>query len=892
MTEITARLSTALADRYRIERHLGEGGMATVYLAEDLKHKRKVAVKVLRPELAAVLGAERFVQEIKTTANLQHPHILPLHDSGDADGFLYYVMPYIEGETLRDKLNRETQLGIDEAVKIATEVADALDYAHRNNVIHRDIKPENILLHDGRPMVADFGIALALSAAAGGRMTETGMSLGTPHYMSPEQATAERDITNRSDIYSLGCVLYEMLTGDPPHTGSSAQAILMKIVTEDVQPVTELRKSVPPHVAAATGKALEKLPADRFATAKEFAEALTNPSAVVLSPVAAAAPPGATALVRVAVRHRWLGSAIPLGLALLAGAAIWGWLRSAPSEPQSLTRFVINLPPNQHLPEGASLPLALSPDGNQIVFTGQNGGRAQLYLRALNDFDATPIPGTEGASQPFFSPDGQWVGFWAGGTLQKVAVRGGAPSKIGDLPTGFRGASWGPNDTIILGGVNTGLSFVSAGGGEPVAITSTDMERSEDYHAWPEVLPGGKGVLFTIHTTGAGENSDIGVLSLETGEWRILAETGGAVQPRYLDSDHLVYARGGGLFAVQFDARELRPVSSPTPVLSNVHTRFNAGLDVANFAVSRTGSLVYVPAGVAENDKQIVFVDREGGQEPLAMEEGNYRYRPRLSADGERLAVSYNPGPGPSDIWIQELGLGTRTRLTTDGSNIHPVWTPDGSRVTFASFKSGSFNLYWKLADGSSEAEPLLIREHGQFPLSWSPDGGFLAFVETNPDSGADIWILHRDGDPVSEPFLTTAFNEDSPAFSPDGRWLAYESDETGRYEVYVQPYPPGRRWAISTNGGREPVWSPNRNELFYRDGDSMMVVAIETDPVFTSGVPRFLFQWRFQAGLPYHYDVTPDGKQFVMITGDQEPLVELNVVLNWFEELKAKVGN
>ncbi len=278
MNDQFARLSTALADRYTIERQLGAGGMATVYLAEDLKHDRKVAVKVLRPELAAVLGAERFVQEIKTTANLQHPHILPLFDSGEADSFLYYVMPFIDGETLRDKLNRETQLGIDEAVKITTEVADALNYAHGENVIHRDIKPENILLHNGRPMVADFGIALAVSAAAGGRMTETGMSLGTPHYMSPEQATADKDITNRSDIYSLASVLYEMLTGEPPHTGASAQAIVMKIVAEDVQPVTELRKSVPPHVAAATTKALEKLAADRFESAAKFGEALTNPA--------------------------------------------------------------------------------------------------------------------------------------------------------------------------------------------------------------------------------------------------------------------------------------------------------------------------------------------------------------------------------------------------------------------------------------------------------------------------------------------------------------------------------------------------------------------------------------------------------------------------------------
>ncbi|MEE8537867.1 MAG: serine/threonine-protein kinase [Acidobacteriota bacterium] len=318
--ELLDRLKAALADRYTIERELGAGGMATVYLARDLKHERQVAIKVLRPELAAVLGADRFLNEIKTTANLQHPHILPLFDSGQVDGFLYYVMPYIEGETLRDKLSREKQLGIEEAVKITTEVADALDYAHRHNVIHRDIKPENILLQDGRPIVADFGIALAVSAAAGGRMTETGLSLGTPHYMSPEQATAEKDLTNRSDIYSLGAVLYEMLTGDPPHTGSSAQQIIMKIVIEEAQPVTKVRKSVPPNVAAATSKALEKLAADRFDNAAKFAEALTNPE--FTSPPTQRAVPART-------RVSWhpLNAVLSAFAVVMTLAALLGWLR-------------------------------------------------------------------------------------------------------------------------------------------------------------------------------------------------------------------------------------------------------------------------------------------------------------------------------------------------------------------------------------------------------------------------------------------------------------------------------------------------------------------------------------------------------------------------------------
>jgi dipeptidyl aminopeptidase/acylaminoacyl peptidase len=412
------------------------------------------------------------------------------------------------------------------------------------------------------------------------------------------------------------------------------------------------------------------------------------------------------------------------------------------------------------------------------------------------------------------------------------------------------------------------------------------------------VLPGGRDVLFTIQREGGGaeEGPEIAVLGLETGRWRILGGIRDAVQPRYLNSGHLLYARGGGLFAVRFDAGELEPVSSTTPVLSGVHTRFFAGLEIADFAVSRSGSMVYVPGATAKYENQIAFLDREGGQEFLTVEAGLYYGGPQLSPDGGRIVFSYNPGLVPSDVWIQDLTRRTFTPLTTDGSNIRPVWTPDGSRVTFSSMKSGSFDIYSKLADGSAEAEPLLIREQDQFPSSWSVDGNILAFTERNFESGTDIWILHRDGE-TPEPFLVTAFNEDVPAFSPDGRWLAYQSDESGRYEVYAQPFPgPGRRWPISTNGGREPVWSSKESELFYRNGDSLMVVAIETDPVFTPGVPRFLFEWRFRPAAfqvgARAYDVTPDGRRFVMLRAEQEELAELNVVLNWFEQLKAKVGN
>ncbi len=551
---------------------------------------------------------------------------------------------------------------------------------------------------------------------------------------------------------------------------------------------------------------------------------------------------------------------------------------------REVSRVTITVPSESVLGRGAYPPVAISPDGRRLVFVVEPvDGSPQLYLRSLEQFGAVPMPGTENAVSPFFSPDGDWVGFWANGMVQKVAVEGGAPIKICDLPQTYRGASWGPDDIIILGGNNTGLEQVSAGGGMPMTITNTAIDQSEDYHAWPDMLPGGEAVLFTIHRTSAGANSNIGVLSLDTGQWDILEGTQGGIQPKYVDSGHLVYVRGGGLFATQFDALALTPVSVSVPVLDGVHTRFNAGMELADFAVSRMGSLVYVSAAPAQNE--IVLLDREGKQTLLTSERGSYRYRPHLSPDGERLAISYNPGPGTSDIWIQDLRRETRTRLTTDGSNIRPVWTPDSSRVTFASFKLGSFNLYWKLADLSAEAVPLLTRAHGQYPYSWSPDGQLLAFVEANPDSGFDIWVLHRDvAEP--EPVVVTPFNEHQPAFSPDGAWLAYESDESGRYEVYVRPYPgPGPRWPISRTGGQRPVWSPDGGELFYRTGDSMMSVEVETGPEFTFGVPSILFELPYS---PYYgYDVTQDGNQFVMVTGDQEALVELNAVLGWSEELR-----
>jgi serine/threonine-protein kinase len=405
MINTVDRLTAALADRYAIERELGAGGMATVYLAEDLKHHRKVAVKVLRPELSAILGGDRFLAEIKVTANLQHPNILPLYDSGEADTFLYYVMPYLEGETLRDKMDREKQLSVEETVKLVESVAAALDYAHQHGVIHRDIKPENILLQSGQALVADFGIALAVSQAGGTRLTETGLSLGTPHYMSPEQATGDRDLDAKSDVYSLGSVTYEMLVGEPPHVGNSVQAIVAKILSDTPAPVGRTRQLVPPNVDAAVQRAIAKSPADRFARAADFAAALTNPTFTL---------PG-TAAVRSATGGKGgLWNPLSAGLAALAAVTtlLTIWALSRPGPPAPVVRYSMALAEEEALAPVFGPSLALSPDGSRLVYAGPTlGGGNQLWLRERNQLNATPLPGTEGGYQPFFSPDGQRVGF-------------------------------------------------------------------------------------------------------------------------------------------------------------------------------------------------------------------------------------------------------------------------------------------------------------------------------------------------------------------------------------------------------------------------------------------------------------------------------------------------
>jgi serine/threonine-protein kinase len=744
---VTERLSSALAGRYKIESRLGEGGMATVYLAEDLKHKRKVALKVLKPDLAAVLGAERFVQEITTTASLQHPHILPLFDSGTAgetDGgtpFLYYVMPYIEGETLRDKLDRETQLSVDESVKMAGEVLDALQHAHEQGVIHRDIKPENILLQNGRPMVADFGIALAVSAAAGGRMTETGLSLGTPHYMSPEQATAEKDLSARSDVYSVGSVLYEMLTGSPPHVGASAQQIIMKIVTEEAQPVTALRKSVPPNVAAAVAKSLEKLPADRFETAATFATALANPAFAPTSAITGAATvDGGTVS-----RSRWMMPIVVIAGVLLA-VAVWKWPRP---EPKQVVRVAVTFADGEHIVRAATRRFAISPDGSRIVYVGPGNETSarQLWVRRLDQLEARPIPGTDSPGAVFFSPDGQSVGFVDGqpGDLKIVPVDGGPVRTLANGSVNPWGGFWGSDGWVYFSSAAGQLTRVLETGGPVEVVIEPDSMDSGFEYDWPEVLPNGNGLIFQIWRSSL-TSASLAVLDLETREIRDLGE---GVYARYLSTGHLLYITAeGSLFARPFDDDRLEFTGEAVPLESQIRTM--AGSGVGQFDVSQNGHFIYQAGAGAEH--QIVRVDRSGVAQPVdASWRGTFRSL-ALSPDGTRLAMGTDASDG-GHIWVKELDDGPQRPVTFgDDGNDRPAWTPDGRSVTYAR----QTRVFTTRADGGGRPEEILLNLP-IWEVEWSRDGTWLVLRVGGTGTGTrDVHALRPGVDSVPRVMLAT----------------------------------------------------------------------------------------------------------------------------------------
>ncbi len=883
LTSTSARLTTALADRYRLERELGQGGMAAVYLAEDLRHGRKVAIKVLHPELSAVLGGERFLAEIRVTANLQHPHILGLIDSGEADGLLYYVMPYVAGESLRVRLARDRQLPVDEAVRLAKEVASALDYAHRQGVVHRDIKPENILLQDEAALVADFGIALAVHQAGGHRMTQTGMSLGTPAYMSPEQAMGEREIGTRSDVYALGAMTYEMLAGEPPFTGPNSQAIVAKVLTEPPPPLRTKRPTVSPATEAAILTALQKLPADRWGSAREFSDALagTGPQRSQPVPTVPLKATRAQALRPSRSAVSWAGWVVAGIATALAG---WALLRPGPELPPS--RLAILVPGLGG--SGASSNqrhLAFLPDGQGLVYSLVGPDAVLRLFRQSFDAEAgSPIPGAVGMSSPQVSPDGRWVVGTQGARTQvlRVPLEGGAPELVAPRLLSSDDAAWGPDGTLWF---SDGDRLGQVVGDSLVVRYRRGQLRLQ------QILPDGRTAL-AVRTPIGNMAGAVLLVDLENGTETSLLATP-VIEARVSQDLLVLVATGGNLQAAPLDRGARRVTGPPVTVATNVAI---TGTGLAQFAVAPNGNVAYIP----EEPALLVFLDRTGASRLVTPERRNFHH-PMFSPDGRRLSLDFSSVEG-RNVWILGLAEGTLSRATFDRDGHDATWTPDGRYLTYIAPMArpeGVTLVLLRKRPGSAEPPDTLLASPAlSYTGAWLRDGSALVTTGVNlrrdprrpdsvqADSRTDAGIVRNSGRGPLEPLVASPFGEQYVSASPDGRWISFVSDQSGRDEVYVRDLAgEGDQVLVSLDGGSEPVWSPDGRELYYREtkqADPWLVAAgIGTTPaLMVTGRKRLFPVGDIVASGPHaNYDVSPDGKSFVMVRNS--PAARIVVIQN-----------
>ncbi len=886
---------------YEVVAKIGAGGMGEVYQAHDTKLGRDVAIKVI-PEAFAYdpERLSRFQREAKMLAALNHPNIATIYGLEQFGGTSYLVMELVSGETLAERVKRDGAVPIEEALTIAKQIAEALEAAHEKGIIHRDLKPANVkVTPEGKVKVLDFGLAKAFAGDATSEdlgnsptlsmaVTMQGVILGTAAYMSPEQAKGKA-VDKRTDIFAFSTVLYELLTGKAAFHGEDVTDILGAVLRMEPD-WSQLPEATPAAIRTLLRRCLRKDKRQRISDATDVRIEIEDALAAPATATPTAAAMGNGVLGRRALVFVLAGL---LAGSIVTGLAFWSLRPARPAQPVS--RVVIPLPLNESLTGTFGSVLALSLDGTQLAFVA--GSTQRIYLRAFDTLEAKPLTATEGATSPFFSPDGQWIGFFAGGKLKKVAVSGGAVLTLCDVANS-RGGAWGANDTIVfsLAG-NVGLSQVSAAGGAPQPLTK--LKEGESSHRWPQFLPDGKTILYTIGTGGSYDDAQIAAYRLATGEQKVLIR--GGTYARYVPTGHLVYYRAGTIMAAPFDTARLAVLGTPVPAIEGVMSTIgnNGG---AQFSYSSLGSLVYVPGGL-QSDVQttLVWVDRKRSEQPLPAPPHSYA-NPRLSPDGRQVAFDIADA-GKQDIWIYDLLRDTLTRLTFEGLNSFPVWTPDGKRVAYRSQRAGSYNILWRPADGSGAEEQLTTAgQISTFPASFSPDGRTLAYYMSSQKTGYDLWVLPLQGERKPQPFLQTPFNERSSRLSPDGHWLAYVSDESGRYEVYVRPFPgPGGKWQISTEGAEEVSWSPKGTELFFRTGEQrekMMVLDIQTQPSFIPGKPRLLFEGAYGSnavtgGWSADYSIAPDGQQFLMLKPKeqrQNALTQINVVQNWFEELKRRV--
>jgi len=899
---------------FHISAALGAGGMGEVYRAQDTTLKRDVALKIV-PDffLGDAQRMSRFEREAQLLAALNHPNIAAIYGLEESDCVRALVMELVEGPTLAERIalpsagaNNGTPIPLEESLEITKQIAEALEYAHERSIIHRDLKPANVKIKpDGTVKVLDFGLAKALaddpvsndisnSPTLSVAATHAGFILGTAAYMAPEQARG-KSVDRRADIWSFGVVFYEMLTGQQPFAGETASDSLAAVITK--QPDwNALPTDTPARIRQLLQRCLEKDPRRRLQAIGEaryaIEETIANPAAEEKPSSAAAIP----------IWRRVLPWAAAGVFALLSLFALWHpWIK--PLSPAAI-RLSVEFGADGSLSTNFGPSAVLSPDGTRIALVLQDKSqKTQIYVRSLDQLSATPLPGTENARDPFFSPDSQWLGFFAEGELKKVSVLGGAAVTLCDVQDD-RGAAWGEDGTIVFAtSVRTALSRVSSGGGTPAPFSVLDRQAGEVSHRWPQFLPGGKAVLFTSTTHGVNyEDAEAMVQVLSTGQKKKVLR--GGFHARYLPSGHLVYVHDDTLFAVPFDLKRLETSGQPVPVLEQV--RNSNGTAGAQFSFSQSGSFVYVPGRNVTNLFSLYWLTSDGKMQPLRETPAAY-LNPSFSPDGKSIASSMAAG-GKRDIWVYSWERDTLTRLTfTADLSSAPVWTPDGKRIAYAvTTERGLFNISWKRADGVGDAQRLFEGKSSLAQPSWSPDGRTLAFVEINTDTNGDIMTLSVEGDEKTgwkpgpaKPFLNTPSNEFYPAFSPDGRWLAYMSNESGHYEVYVRPFPgPGGKWQISTGSGVFPEWSTNGREIFYRTLENKIMVAAYTaaGDSFRAEKPR---SWSdvqiFDLGIfERNFALHPDGKRIAVLKAPAEAqsgVTTVAFIFNFSDEIRRKLA-
>jgi serine/threonine-protein kinase len=873
---------------YRVECFLAAGGMGEVYRATDTRLHRKVAVKV-----SAAQFSERFEREARLIGSLNHPNICQLYDIGPN----YLVMELVEGPTLANRIRRGA-LPLDEALTIARQIAEALEAAHEKGRVHRDLKPANIkFTPEGVVKLLDFGLAKAAEepTAAGDPSdsptqtispTRAGVILGTAAYMSPEQARGEA-VDKRADIWAFGCVLYEMLTGKAVFHGDTTSDILAAVLRSEPN-WSALPVGTPPRIRKLLQRCLERYRNQRL---RDIGEAR-----IAIDAHEEEAPHKS----RTAGVFPW---AAVLATAVCLAVAGW-WRATRPAPPRQLIRLTAQLTPGAFIDRFRGAWLALSPDGTRIVVAeSEPAGGWRLVTRSLDESQFAPLFGADGGVKPFFSPNGQWIAFFADNKLKKIPVRGGVPVTLCDAPEFYRGASWGDDGNIVaaFSGGSTGLVRISSSGGAATAVTQVRKENGETAHGWPQVLPGAQVVLFTAHGAGADDESEIAVVSLKTGERKTVYK--GGFFGRYLPSGYLVFLRGNTLFASPFDLRRLALTATPQPVLEEVNSNVSGGGD---FNFSLNGTLVYANSKVEVSFPfSIWWLDSMGQTKPLHVTPGLYE-NPRLSPDGKRLAFELPTSPAQADIWVKDLERDTLSRVThLPGRNNFPLWTPDGNSIVFISDSQATPGIYWIRADGVGEPQRLTDKDY-QAPTSFSPDGKRLAYsqVELGARFHSKIWTAPVEGNHEhprlgkAEPFLHTSFSEEYPAFSPDGHWLAYSSDESGTDQLYVRPFPgPGSKWQVSTGGGSHPIWARKEHKLFFVTPDWKIMV-LDYGVSGNSFVPGKPHVWSPKSlawlGGNYPYDLAPDGKHFAVVINPaaeqgQRPTDSVTVLLNFFDELRRR---